>query len=146
MNKDYYKALDLCLDWTLKYQDAPVSYSQMKALAKIKSDCGIDDNELNEIRDKLEREKYIRKDTRLISNKGQHRITFEGYLFIQEGKYTRKKIKDDADDARIIRNEKLLRNYTLSLALGTGALVLVEIVIHWEEFSHQILKWLCISP
>jgi len=70
-------------------------------------------------------------------------INVKGILFWDEGKggYVKKAIKDALDDARIIRNEMLLRNYTLVLACGTVALVLAEITIHWDAFYSQILKW-----
>lgn len=67
------------------------------------------------------------------------RRTYDGEMCVLANGYVGKSTKDDADDARIIRNEKRLRHYTLFLALGSVALVIVELI----RFLHELVTSSC---
>lgn len=70
-------------------------------------------------------------------------ITFEGQLFLQKGGYHQQeadnilhRVSRETDERLRKRNEKLLARGTIWLAILTGALVLTEILIHWNELRH----------
>lgn len=70
-------------------------------------------------------------------------ITFEGQVFIQKGGYHQQeadsilhRASHETHERLRRRNEKLLSRGTIWLAILTGALVLTEILVHWNELRH----------
>lgn len=70
-------------------------------------------------------------------------ISFEGQLFIQKGGYHQQEADNILHRVNLEtlerirrRNEKLLSRGTIWLAILTGALVLTEILVHWNELRH----------
>ena len=65
----------------------------------------------------------------------KYKVTLKGILFYDNGKggYEQKKIKDKKESIRKDHNEKLLRDYTLFLALGSVALAIIELIRFWYE-------------
>jgi hypothetical protein len=75
-------------------------------------------------------------------------ITIEGYYFITEDKgYTKAREKRENAETLADERDKRLANGTVWLVVVTGALFLLEILIHWDDLSklfscHQIVSLL----
>lgn len=85
----------------------------------------------------------IIKERSIKTSEWTYKITFEGQLFIQKGSYRQQEVDNilhratlETDERLRKRNEKLLARGTIWLAILTGALVLTEILVHWNELSH----------
>lgn len=85
----------------------------------------------------------IIKENSIKTSAWTYKITFEGQLFIQKGGYHQQEADNilhrasrETDERLRKRNEKLLARGTIWLAILTGALVLTEILVHWNELRH----------
>lgn len=68
-----------------------------------------------------------------------YEILYKGLIFIEDGGYVQQKINQDASNLEVrSRNRRMERNENL-LWVGTGCLVIVEIVTRWDDF----VKFLC---
>jgi len=61
-------------------------------------------------------------------------ISYQGLILINNGGYIQQKKDKLSEKRRIIRNDRLLANGTVVLAIGTIGLLIWEILIHWNEF------------
>ena len=130
MEKDYYEALDAILDFIYE-ENANGIFDNGNPDEKIINKLGGKDNfsnfEWRAMYRYLESEKYLGGEFGGLSLKG--------YLFIQDGKYRE---KNNQERLRIKNEERVLsesiRNSRI-LSWGTVALVIVELLIHWEKLK-----------
>lgn len=132
---DYYKLLDECLDYIAKSEGNGIDVLIFEESLRTKYD--IPEESIYATKEKLIKDGYIYE---FWSN--HYRLTFEGYVFIQDGKYgtlrERERLENAAElsrNERMERNEERLALWTKILGIGTVALVLVETLVHWKDLK-----------
>jgi hypothetical protein len=90
-------------------------------------------NDFNELIEILIADDYVSVLRNTNNQLTQINIKFKGRLFLNQGGYVGKSERKDLHDKISRRNDRLLRCYTLWLAIGTVSLVVVELAKWYFE-------------
>ncbi len=129
------------LDKVLTYLDNDITHRETFSEIMDNLDFEISDKDLELVLEKLCIDGYVIKLPSIRPDGSPdpnpimiYNISFEGKYFKSIGGYVQQQKDKSNDRKRIERNDLMLANGTVALAIGTFGLLFWEILIHWNEF------------